>query len=327
MTMASSRFKPLSYRIRAELFLQLSRLEAAGLPYDRALAMVRLPAPATRRLKTMQALAARGADAAKAGEQSGLFTGLEARLVRAALDAGSPARTYQRFAEDYSRRAMQAHAMKSRLMLPGFMLALSLMVPPVPALVTGKIGLAAYAWQVMWPVLSVAAIVVVLRWLGSQDATSRGKSLCQHVPFYGPVFVRANLRDFFESLALMLEAGIPLLGALPPALQTVSDGDIRRQLVRVRQRVEKGETLAAALEGVSYLRRSPAVAFAQTGEASGTLPEMLMRHAAMETEAIAHFYEQLAVWLPRVLYLLVSIKIAVGILSSQGVAPRVPADL
>ena len=319
--------KPLSYRIRAELFLQLSRLEAAGLPYDRALATVRLPPPAARRLKMMQALAARGTDAAKAGAQSGIFTALEARLVRAALDAGSPARTYQRFAEYYSRRAMQWHAMKSRLMLPAFILALSLMVPPLPALVTGKISLAAYAWQVAWPVLAIAAIVAVLRWLGSRDGTSKGKSLYQHVPFYGPVFVRTNLRDFFETLALMLEAGIPMLAALPVALQTVSDGDIRRQLVRVRQRVEKGETFAAALEGVSYLRASPAVAFAHTGEQSGTLAEMLMRHAAMETEAIGHFHEQLAAWLPRILYLLVSIKVAAGILSSEGVATRVPSDL
>jgi general secretion pathway protein F len=289
--------------------------------------MVKLPAPAARRLRTLQVLAARGTDAAKAGEQSGLFTALEARLVRAALDAGSPARTYQRLAEYYSRRAMQWHAMKSRLMMPAFVLLLALIVPPLPALVTGKTGLAAYAWQVMWPVLAIAAIVVVLRWLGGQEGPSRGKSLYQLVPFYGPVFVRANLRDFFESLALMLEGGIPMLAALPAALQTVSDGDIRRQLARVRQRVEKGETFAAALEGVSYLRASPAPAFAQTGEASGTLPEMLSRHAAMETEAIGQFYEQLAVWLPRILYALVSIKIAVGILSSQGVATRVPEDL
>ena len=319
--------KPLPYRIRAELFLQLSRLEAAGLPYDRALAMVKLPPPATRRLKAMQAFAARGTDAAKAGEQSGLFTKLEARLVRAALGAGSPARTYQRFAEHYSRRAMQWHAMKSRLVMPAFVLVLALAVPPLPALVTGKIGLAAYAWQVTWPLLAIAAVAWVVRWLASHEGSSRGKSLYQHVPFYGPVFVRANLRDFFESLALMLEAGIPMLAALPAALQTVSDGDIRRQLVRVRQRVEKGESFSAALEDVSYLRKSPAPAFAHTGEASGTLPEMLMRHAAMETDAIGHFYEQLAVWLPRILYALVSIKIAVGILTSQGVAPRVPADL
>jgi general secretion pathway protein F len=309
------------------LFLQLSRLEAAGLPYDRALATVRLPAPGARRLKAMQALAARGIDAAKAGEQSGLFTMLEARLVRAALDAGSPARIYRRFAEHYTQRAMQWHAMKSRLMLPAFILVLSLTVPPLPALVAGKIGVAAYAWQAMWPVLCIVAIVMVLRWLGSQDGTSRGKSLYQHVPFYGPVFVRANLRDFFESLVLMLEAGIPMLAAMAAAIQTVSDGDIRRQLVRARQRIEKGETFAAALEGVSYLRASAAIPFAHTGEQSGTLPEMLMRHAAMETEAIGHFYERLAVWLPRILYVIVSIKIAVGILSSQGVATRVPSEL
>ena len=325
--MASSRFKPLPYRLRAELFLQLSRLEAAGLPYGRAVAMVKLPAPGARRLKTLQALAARGIDAAKAGEQSGIFTMLEARLVRAALDAGSPARIYQRFAEYYSQRAMQWHAMKSRMMMPAFVLLLALMVPPVPALVTGKIGVVAYAWQVVWPLLAIAAVVVVLRWLGSQDGASRGKSLYQLVPFYGPIFVRANLRDFFETLALMLEAGIPMLAALPVALQTVSDGDIRRQLVRVRQRVEKGEAFSAGLDDVPYLRRSAAPAFAQTGEASGTLPEMLMRHAAMETEVIGHFYEQLATWLPRILYFLVSIKIAAGILSSEGVVPRVPADL
>ena len=48
---------------------------------------------------------------------------------------------------------------------------------------------------------------------------------------------------------------------------------------------------------------------------------------ARETEAIAEYYEQLAVWLPRILYALVAIKIAAGILTSGAVAPRVPQDL
>lgn len=275
----------------------------------------------------MQALAARGVDAAKAGEQSGLFTTLEARLVRAALNAGSPARTYQRLAEYYAKRAMQWTAMKSRLMLPAFVLALALAVPPLPALITGTLGMAGYLWQVSWPVLAIAAIVVLIRVLGSQDGQSRGKSFYQHVPFHGPFFVRSNLRDFFESLALMLEAGIPMLAALPAAIETVSDGDIRRELKRARQRVEKQEPFSAALEGVPYLRGSSVLAFAHTGEQSGTLPEMLMRHAAAETDAIGDYYERLAVWVPRVLYLLVSIKIAAGILLSGAVMPSVPKDL
>ena len=319
--------KPLPYRIRAEIFLQLSQLEQAGLPYDRAAAVISLPPPAAPRLKAMQALSARGIDPAKAGEQSGLFTRFEARLIRAALNAGSPASTYQRLAEYYSKRAMQWAAMKSRLALPALVLVVALFVQPLPALVSGSLGVTGYTWQVLWPVLLIGAIVAALRWLGMQGSESSGKSFYQRVPLYGPVFVRTNLRDFFESLALMLEAGLPMLEALPAALETVSDGDIRRELTRVRQRVEQKATFSAALEGVSYLRESRVLAFAHTGEESGKLPEMLMRHAAMESEAIAAFYEQLAAWLPRIVYMLVAIKIVVGIFSSGGVMPRVPKDL
>lgn len=318
--------KPLSYGIRAQIFLQLSHLERAGLPYDRAVAAMALPSPAARRLKAMQALSARGIDAARAGEQSGLFTKLEARLIRAALNAGSPGPTYQRLAEYHSQRARQWAAMKSRLMLPAFVLAIALVVEPLPALVSGTIGLKGYAWQVISPVLLMAAIVAVLRWLGSQGGEAGGKAFLQRVPLYGPIFVRSNLRDFFESLALMLEAGVPLLEALPAAIETVSDGDIRRELTRLRQRIENRETFAAALESVSYLRGSPALAFAHTGEESGTLPEMLMRHATVETAAIAGFHEQLAAWLPRIVYLLVAIKVAAGIFSAGGVGPRVPPE-
>jgi type II secretory pathway component PulF len=81
------------------------------------------------------------------------------------------------------------------------------------------------------------------------------------------------------------------------------------------------------LKDVPYLRGSPAIEFAQTGEESGTLPEMLMRYAAIETAAIGHFHEQVATWLPRFVYLLVALKVALGIFALGGLAPKVPTDL
>jgi general secretion pathway protein F len=305
--------KPLPHRIRAEIFLQLSRLEQAGIAYDRAVATMSAAPPAEKRLKAFQALAARGIDAAKAGDQSGLFTKLEARLVRAALDAGSPAPVYQRLAEYHSHRARQWGLIKSRLAMPVFVLAVALVIQPLPRLISGAVGMAGYAWQVIWPMLAIATVVLLVRWLG--------------VPLYRPILVRTNLRDFFESLALMLEAGIPMLDALPAAIETVSDPGIRRELNHLRQGVERQKSFSGALESVSYLKGSPVLEFARTGETSGTLPEMLMRHAAIETEAIGRFYEQVAAWLPRIVYLLVALKIAAGIFSSGGVAPKVPADL
>ncbi len=312
--------KPLSHRIRAQLFLQLSRLEAAGLPHEKALATIALPSPAARRLKAMQALAARGIEVPKAGEQSGLFTRLEARLIRAAFYAGSPAPVYTRLAEHHSQRAMQWTAIKSRLVLPAFVLAISLFIQPLPALVAGSLGIAPYLGQVIAWALSIAAVVAALAWLV--------RAFPKRVPLFGPIFVRSNLRDFFESVALMHEAGVPLLESLPAAIDTVSDADIRRELTHARSKVEKQQaTFAAALEGVSYLRGSPVLAFAHTGEESGTLAEMLERYAGMETEAIGRFYEEVATWLPRVVYALVAVKIIVGIFSSGAFAPRVPKDL
>ncbi|HEX5130118.1 MAG TPA: type II secretion system F family protein [Usitatibacter sp.] len=311
--------KPLPYATRAEIFLQLYRLELAGLPYDKAIATLAVPASASPRLKAMQALAARGVDAAKAGEQSGLFTRLESRLVRAALIAGTPAPTYQRLADYYSHRARQLAVIKSRLAMPAFVLAIALVIQPLPALVGGAIGLMAYLWEVAWPVLLIAGIAVALR--------LAVMSFPRLVPLYGPIHVRANLRDFFESLALMIEAGVPLLEAMPAALDAVDDAAIRSELARLPRLVEKQGSFAAALESVSSLRASRVLAFAHTGEQSGKLPEMLMRHAAMESADIAAFYVQLAAWLPRVVYALVAIKIIAGIFSSGGVGPRVPRDL
>jgi len=43
---------------------------------------------------------------------------------------------------------------------------------------------------------------------------------------------------------------------------------------------------------------------------SGTLPEMLLRHTAMETDAIDADFAQLAQWAPRIIYALIVLGIA-----------------
>src|SRR5437868_13135170 len=121
-----------------------------------------VPPPAAMRLQTFQKLAARGIDAAKAGEQSGLFTMLESRLVRAALTAGSPAPTYQRLAEYHAQPARQWGLIKARLAMPAFVLAIALVIQPLPGLISGATSIKNFAWQVVWPILVIAAVVVAL---------------------------------------------------------------------------------------------------------------------------------------------------------------------
>jgi len=333
--MAASPRKPLSYRTRAELFSQLAQMEIAGLPFDKAFALIELDGPAKARLADTKKLTARGIDPATAGERSGLFTRLDARLIRAALAAGSPAAMYRRLADLYTERAMQLHTMRSRMMMPLLTLGLALFIQPLPAFITGSLSMGGYLWHILRPLLVLALLFYGGRWLWRQALTqaedSKLGALLLQLPLAGTLLVRNNLRDFFESLALLLEAGVSMLDALPAAVDTLQLGVMRREFAQIAPRIEQGANLTMALAGMPYLDRATngerLLNFINTGENSGTLPRMLLRHTDMETASINQYVQQLAEWAPRIFYGLIALWMAWSILSSGAFLPRVPRDL
>lgn len=324
----------LSFRIRADLYAQLAALEKGGLPTDKAFALLDLPKPLQPRLVSARACLAKGMEIAASGLRSGLFTELDATLIRAATSAGSPAVVYRRLADYYTHRARQASAIRSRLALPAFVLIVALFVQPLPALLTGSLGFGAYLLQCLRPLIALGGIA----WLATSlpDRINRGRSTPTRVwnertllalPLFGDMNKRRNIRDFFESLALMLEAGIPILDALPKAVETIRHHQIKSSFANIKKAIERGATLTQALSTIPFLENSPSIALINTGESSGALPEMLFRYAAMETAAINNFHEQVATWLPRIVYAAIAAWIAYGILTGAGVAPALPADL
>jgi general secretion pathway protein F len=118
----------------------------------------------------------------------------------------------------------------------------------------------------------------------------------------------------------MLDAGLPMLDALPAAIDTVRDGAIRKDLSRIRFAVERGGSLTDALWGLELLPDRRVIEFVQTGEASGTLPNMLKRHCGIETEAITGFYETIAAWVPKLVYGLVVLFVLYNLMRGAGVA-------
>lgn len=326
---------PLPLRLRAELFTQLAQMESSGLPFDRSLALVEIGGEGAARLQAMKKRVARGDVPAMAGEKSGVFTRLEARLIHAAWNAGSPAGVYRRLAELHTQRAMQLATMKSRMVLPAVVLVMALLIQPLPALVGGAIGAGGYLFGIIKPLLVLALMFflgrMLWRHLAAAAATSSLPTPLMQLPLLGQLLIRRNVRDFLESLALLLEAGISMLDALPLALETIEIGAIRQQFAQLGPRVERGQTLSQALADMPYLTGldsgARAVEFARTGEQSGTLPEMLQRHVKMETETINEFFRQAAEWAPRIVYALVALSMAFSILTSNAFMPKLPKDL
>lgn len=320
--MTSPTSQPVPFRVRADLFAQLAQMEKSGLVFDRSLAILCMQKPFQARVEMLRTLLAKGLEFATAGEQSGLFSTLESRLIRVAMAAGSPVNMYQRLATYYADRARKLTAMKSRLALPASIFLLALIVQPIPALIGGSLSLAGYGWEVIRPIALIIILIYAIRFLIRINSRATGKSFYQRVPLYGPIFVKQNLRDVFSSLALLLEAGVSMADAWSTALDTAEDDDIRRELGKVRPKVARGASLTDALHGVRYVMDERLIQFVRTGEASGKLPEMLLRHTQMETDDINSLLRQLAMWVPRAVYALVACWMAYWLVTSGGFMPK-----
>jgi general secretion pathway protein F len=324
---------PLPFAVRAGLFRQLGALEDAGVPVDRALGMVRLPTVAQKRLVGMRSWLRRGEGLAEAGLRSGVFTRLEAALVNAACSAGSPARSYRRLRARYDGKAARLARIRSRLALPALMLLVSDFTAPLPRLFAGSLGAGGYLAHCLLPLLALALAAWLLRELPRRlQADSPAlrpvpvDRVLTRLPVFGAMLVRRNVRDFCDSLALLLEAGMPILQALPVAVEGMRNASVRQRFAAVGARIESGTTLAQALAGISFPGAAQAHAFISTGEAGGALPEMLFRYADSETADIDRFDDSVAEWLPRLLYAFCALWVGYGILHSGAFMPQLPED-
>ena len=319
--------------VRASLFSQLAAMEDAGLPFDKALDIVHLPPKEGERLKATRKLIRRGRGIADAGLKGGLFTPLEASLVRAATVSGSPARTYRLIADQCARRSARIKAVKSRLILPAIMIAGWIILGPVPSLVGGSLTLGGYVLQHLLPWLAVGVTAyLLLERLQRRGASAHSSwrilldGVLPFVPLFGPMEVRRNLRDFFDSLALLLEGGVPILEGFPTALDTVRNQALKSELAQIKPRIAAGTSFSQALSGLSLFGRRQAFELIRTGEASGTLPRMLLRYSEAETAAIDRFDDLVAEWIPRLVYTCAAVLIGYGLIQGGAFMPSLPQE-
>lgn len=315
---------PISYQLRADLFSQLAQMEKAGISPQKAFSLLRMPGSVQSRVQATLSLIGRGLPLSSAGFQAGLFSDFESALIEAACCAGSPEVIYSRLKDRYRKRALHAAKLKARLLRPAALLAASLFIEPLPALASGNLSGWGYLWSASRPLLALACVVWLVtlfpRWLQSGPLTPLRSLLGQawsSIPFFGSLRARASIRDFFESLALALEAGIPMLDALDPSCRAIEDHAQHHAFLTITPLVRSGSSFFQAASSLPLLKDSPALALIHTGEESGTLPAMLTRFCDMESSDIDSAHQQMADWAPRLAYALIAGCIIHGLLSGS----------
>ncbi|WP_329834613.1 type II secretion system inner membrane protein GspF [Stenotrophomonas geniculata] len=283
---------------------QLASLLAASLPLEGALSAVIEQA---ERPHVAQALTAVRADV-RAGQR--LTMALAARprdfppiyraLVGAGEDSGDLARVMERLA-DYieERNALQAKVLTAfiypaAISLVSVAIVIFLLSYVVPQVVTAfvqarqtlpmltQVMLAASAivrsWGV-WVGLGIAALVVAWRLaLRRPELRLRWDAMLMRVPMVGRFVLGVNSARFASTLAILLDAGVPLLRALEAARQTLGNALLARCADDVSARVREGAALGSALK-VQKVYPPILVHLVASGEKTGSLAPLLDRAA------------------------------------------------
>lgn len=324
----------LEFSVRAILFIHLATMEKAGLDSHHAFSLLKLPTKFQSRIQRTQQFLKQGKDIATSGHIAGLFTYLETQMIRAACQGGSPLKTYQRLAENYTARSMQINAIKMRLRLPIFILIIALIVKPLPQLVSNQLSAGAYVFGILWPIVIIFGGFIALRmfWVmlehggasSIRDALLRG---ALSLPWLGQFQLRHDVKNFFESLGLLLEAGVPIFDALPLACKTVRNPLLREQYQEVESELLAGKSLYQALHKIPDLVNRDIFALVNTAEHSGTLGETLLRYTEIENQSLAESWKTITDWVPRLFYAVIALWMIQSIFGSNAFMPNLPSEL
>ncbi|MER2095893.1 MAG: type II secretion system inner membrane protein GspF [Pseudomonas qingdaonensis] len=295
-----------------ELTRQLATLTGAGIALVDALATLerQLVEPALRNLLVgVRGALAEGLGLARSlARQGGVFSALYCALVEAGERSGRLAQVLERLADHLEQVQRQQHKARTALIYPCVLMGVSLAVvvglmsfvvprlteqfahsgqslPLITRLLIGasEALLLAGPWLLGAAVLGAAGAARLLRrphWCLRRD------DLLLRLPRVGALLRELESARLSRSLAILVGSGVPLLEALQVATATLENRRIRLALERVQVDVQGGVSLHRALDASGQFPPM-LLNMVASGEASGTLPDMLERVADNQERGFA----------------------------------------
>ena len=304
-------------------------MQNAGLDYNQILD--RLTDPREKKLSIKAQTCAqqlnKGNTLDNAGLKSGLFSQSEAAIIKSALHTGTTDQIFSAIAHQHENSDNRLRTVRAKLLLPACVLILAKFITPLPSLVAGKLG--AVQYLIEGSLFALLVIIVLKIILGLPTRLSlRNKQnengldrLLLNTPVIGNWYRRKETNKWLQLAAICLEAGLPVFDVIPTINDSLSSASIRRSFEQSQQDLLNGATVYDALKYNPCITNE-ALNLIHTGESSGRLAVLINHAATLEAQRLHLFEDQLTAWAPRVIYFIVVINLATGILSSP-IAPEI----
>jgi type II secretory pathway component PulF len=288
---------------RSAFFRALARYSKAGMTLDRGLEQWAEQLPLRNRspIRMTAHQLQSGQTLADAGLKNGVLLPWEARMLAVASAHGRVDRILDDLAAYHEGVNNWWTLLRLRLLFPGGILILGFMALPLPTLISGQLSVHAYMMQSLLLAAALVSFWHLLKvprmphWFTELILRSRtlGKPVWQYQRYW-----------FIHQLASLYNAGVPILDALPIAINSCDSVLLRSRWSKITAAIRKGSGVSEALYHHAALDDT-GYALVHSGEASGRLGEMLDHETRRLGQVVSLWQESLVDWLPRLSYLLV----------------------
>ncbi|UXC18025.1 type II secretion system inner membrane protein GspF [Comamonas squillarum] len=283
---------------------QLAGLISSGLPLERALTALMEEIDSEPQRQLVASLRAEVNGGSTFAKSLALYPRDFSQIYRAVIDAGEHSghldQVLSRLADDLEERDQLKNSLIGASLYPAIvtcfafvvvMVLMSYVVPQVAEVFSGTkhalplltrimLGFSDLIRHWWWLGAGLAVVGTVLLRLSLRQPAFRQRfdAGWLQLPFVGKLSRNYNAARFASTLAMLSNAGVPILKALQAAAQTVSNQAMRQDAIDALDQVREGAPLASAL---AQKKRFPALLsmFARLGEQTGELPQMLQRVA------------------------------------------------
>jgi type II secretory pathway component PulF len=306
----------------AAFYYQLGTLVQAGLPIQRAMVSMRntSPRPMRSTAAKLSATVNEGVPLHEAMELCGKrFAQLDRHAINmtersGALDAGLLS-----LSKYYENRVAARRTFIVNSIYPMVLLMATVFIPPLPALILGKMTTGEYLWNTAGLLVRLALVVWVasflLRWsLTVPRVNLIVDRLIRAVPVFGRLRFDYALSQWISSVRLMLRAGIGIVDVLKSASSMVHCPLIADAYERAAPLIGGQLEISQALASTNVFP-DELIQFWATGEQSGKMDEMLDKLARFYEERWRNNLKQTAIWVPRIIYLLMVLNMGFQIIS------------
>jgi len=284
---------------------QLASLLAAGIPLAQGLHLLAHEGSAGRGRATWQAVHDDVVDGTSLAQAMGhcpeVFPQVYCAMVKAGETGGFLDLVLSQIADFQSRERELRSRLLGALIYPAVLAALAsavvvfLMVffiprfegmfqdfgaalPPLTRAIVSA-SRQAQRWGLPVMLAAVALVVALRRYLVGASGRLQADRLMLRLPLAGGLVARLAMTRFCRMLGTLTQAGVPLVGALRVARESIANRVLGEAVTRTIDAVQHGDRLGASLAGCPELFPSTVVAMVNVAEQSGRLGPELVRLA------------------------------------------------